>query len=466
MSICAVILAGGSGSRLWPLSRSASPKQFLNLVGQDSMLQSTVKRLSGIDVNEVITICNEEHRFYAAEQLRQINKLGPIILEPIGRDTAPAIALGALSREDDPLLLVLSADHVIKDQSAFDRAINAAVPLAEAGKLVTFGIVPNEPCTHYGYIKRGESAGVGFVVDAFVEKPPSDLAKEYVDSGKYYWNSGMFLFRTSKYLSELKSFRPEIFKACQEAMIDVRSDLNFVRVAKEKFEESVSESVDYAVMENTTDAVVVPMTAGWSDVGTWSSLWDASEKNRDDNFISGDIILSDVNGCYVRSDDKLVAAVGVNDLVVVCTKDAVLVADKDSVHDIKVITQKLKSDARSELEFHQEVFRPWGKYDSIDHGEGYQVKRITVKPGCKLSVQLHNHRSEHWVVVSGTARVTNGAKNFLLSENESTYIPLGVIHSLENAGENDLEIIEVQTGTYLGEDDIVRFEDRYGRDVC
>jgi len=466
MSICAVILAGGSGSRLWPLSRSAFPKQFLNLVGQDSMLQSTVKRLAGLAVNEVITICNEEHRFYAAEQLRQINKLGPIILEPIGRDTAPAIALGALSREDDPLLLILSADHVIKDQSAFDRAINAAVPLAEAGKLVTFGIVPNEPNTGYGYIRRGKSAGVGFVVDAFVEKPSFDLAKEYIDSGEYYWNSGMFLFRASVYLSELRTFRPEIYKACEEAMMDVRSDLDFFRIAKEKFEGCVSESVDYAVMENTRDAVVVPMNADWSDVGTWSSLWSVSEKDGDDNFTSGDVILSDVNGCYVRSDDKLVTAIGVNDLVIVCTKDSVLVADRDSVQDIKAITQKLKLDARSELEFHQEVSRPWGKYDSIDHGEGYQVKRITVKPGAKLSVQLHNHRAEHWVVVSGLARVTNGAETFLLSENESTYIPLGVIHALENPGEIDLELIEIQTGTYLGEDDIVRFEDRYGRDVC
>ena len=458
-------MAGGSGTRLWPLSRAAHPKQFLSLHGEDTMLQATVKRLSGLDIEASITICNEEHRFFVAEQLREIDKLGSIILEPVGRNTAPAIALAALTVEDDPLLLVLAADHVIQDEIAFNAAVMRAVPLAEAGKLVTFGIVPSEPHTGYGYIKRGKDIGKGFEVDMFVEKPSSDVAQDYLLSGDYYWNSGMFLFRASNYLAELKKFRSDILEQCQRSVMDVKTDLDFLRIDKDMFESCPAESVDYAVMEKTSHAVVVPMDAGWSDIGSWSSLWDISEKDSEGNSTHGDVILHNTRNSYVRSDNKLLAVIGVDDLVVVSTKDALLVAHKDSVQDVKLVTETLKAKARSEWELSREVYRPWGKYDSIDIGERYQAKRITVMSGAKLSVQMHHHRSEHWVVVSGTARVRNGDKTFLLSENESTYIPAGVIHSLENPGKVDLELIEIQTGTYLGEDDIVRFEDNYGRVV-
>ena len=465
MSICPVIMAGGSGTRLWPLSRAAHPKQFLRLHGEDTMLQATVKRLSGLDIQASITICNEEHRFFVAEQLREIDKLGSIILEPVGRNTAPAIALAALTAKDDPLLLVLAADHVIQDEAAFREAVIRAIPLAEAGKLVTFGIVPSTPHTGYGYIKRGKDLGEGFEVDAFVEKPSSDVAQDYFSSGDYYWNSGMFLFRASNYLEELKKFRPDILEQCQGSVMDVKTDLDFLRIDKDMFESCPAESVDYAVMEKTSHAVVVPMDAGWSDIGSWSSLWDISEKDGEGNSTHGDVILQSTRNSYVRSDNKLVAVIGVDDLVVVSTKDALMVAHKDSVQDVKMITESLKIQARSEWQLSREVYRPWGKYDSIDSGERYQAKRITVKPGAKLSVQMHHHRAEHWVVVSGTARVTNGDKTFLLSENESTYIPVGVVHALENPGKVELELIEVQSGSYLGEDDIVRFEDRYGRDT-
>jgi mannose-1-phosphate guanylyltransferase len=463
MTICAVIMAGGSGTRLWPVSRASHPKQFLALHGDDTMLQSTVKRLEGLNIESSITICNEEHRFFVAEQLREIDKLGSIILEPVGRNTAPAIALAALTAKDDPLLLVLAADHVIQDEAAFREAVIRAISLAEAGKLVTFGIVPSAPHTGYGYIKRGKDLGEGFEVDAFVEKPSSDVAQDYFSSGDYYWNSGMFLFRASNYLEELKKFRPDILEQCQGSVMDVKTDLDFLRIDKDMFESCSAESVDYAVMEKTSHAVVVPMDAGWSDIGSWSSLWDISEKDSEGNSTHGDVILHNTRNSYVRSDNQLVAVIGVDDLVVVSTKDALMVANKDSVQDVKMITESLKIQARSEWQLSREVYRPWGKYDSIDSGEGYQAKRITVKPGAKLSVQMHHHRAEHWVVVSGTATVTIGEKSFLLSENESAYIPVGVVHALENPGKVDLELIEVQTGSYLGEDDIVRFEDKYGR---
>ena len=463
MSICAVIIAGGSGVRLWPLSRALHPKQFLSLHGNDTMLQSTLKRLEGLDVQSTITICNEEHRFFVAEQLRAIDKLGSIILEPLGRNTAPAIALAALSVKEDPLLLVLAADHVIQDEVAFTSAVYAATPLAESGKLVTFGIEPNEPHTGYGYIKRGEKKDVGFAVDQFVEKPSIKLAEDYVSSGDYYWNSGIFLFRASKYLNELKSFRPDIYEACKSSIAYMQTDLEFLRVDKMKFESCPSESIDYAVMEKTEDAVVVPLDAGWSDIGSWSSLWDIGEKDVNGNVSHGDVMLHNSNNSYVRTDGKLVTAIGVDDLIIVATKDVLMVSHKDSIQDIKAIVDQLKTSLRNEWELHREVYRPWGKYDLIDTGENYQAKRITVKPGAKLSVQMHNHRAEHWIVVSGEARVTNGDKTFLLSENESTYIPVGVVHALENPGKVELELIEVQSGNYLGEDDIVRFEDLYGR---
>ena len=463
MSICPVIMAGGSGTRLWPLSRAAHPKQFLKLHGGGTMLQATVKRLSGLDIQASITICNEEHRFFVAEQLREIDKLGSIILEPVGRNTAPAIALAALIAKDDPLLLVLAADHVIQDEIAFRKAVMRAIPLAEAGKLVTFGIVPHEPHTGYGYIKRGSALEAGFEVDEFVEKPSSGVAEDYLASGDYYWNSGMFLFRASSYLEELGTFRADILEQCKASVMEVKTDLDFLRIDKESFELCPAESVDYAVMEKTSDAVVVPMDAGWRDIGSWLSLWDISKKDGKGNSTHGDVILHDSHNSYVRTDGKLVAAIGVKDLVIVTTKDAIMVAHKNSVQDIKLVAEKLKENSRSEWELHREVYRPWGKYDSIDVGDRYQVKKITVKPGAKLSVQMHHHRAEHWVVVSGTARVTNGDDTFLLSENESTYIPIGTVHALENPGKVNLELIEVQSGLYLGEDDIVRFEDIYER---
>ncbi|MDB2440984.1 mannose-1-phosphate guanylyltransferase/mannose-6-phosphate isomerase [Luminiphilus sp.] len=462
-----VIMAGGSGTRLWPLSRASHPKQFLSLYGQDSMLQATVNRLSGLgDLEPSVTICNEEHRFFVAEQLREIDHVGSIILEPVGRNTAPAIALAALSSlrdGNDPLLLVLAADHVILNEPNFTESILRATSLAEEGKLVTFGIVADSPQVGYGYIKRGAVEGIGFRVESFVEKPSIDVAQQYLDSGGYYWNSGMFLFKASSYLEELEKHRPDIHSACMLAMQNVTVDRDFLRVDKIAFEGCPSDSIDFAVMEKTKEAVVVPMDASWSDIGSWTSLWSASEKDSYGNSLTGDVIAFDTNNSLIRSDGKLIAALGVDDLIVVSTKDSILIAHKDRVQDVKLITDKLTKDSRSEWESHREVYRPWGKYDSVDNGERYQAKRITVNPGAKLSVQMHHHRAEHWVVVSGTAKVTNGDKTFLLSENESTYIPIGTVHALENPGKVLLEIIEVQTGSYLGEDDIVRLGDLYGR---
>ena len=365
--------------------------------------------------------------------------------------------------DEDPLLLVLAADHVIQDETGFKKAVIKAIPLAEAGKLVTFGIVPSEPHTGYGYIKKGDEDSGGYVVDEFIEKPSRDVAQEYLDSGDYLWNSGIFLFKARRYLEELQKFRPDIFDACKASMDGVEFDLDFLRINKEKFIECPSDSVDYAVMEKTADAVVVPMDAGWCDIGSWASLWDISNKDKNGNVSQGDVILHGTNNSFVRTDGKLVATIGVDNLIIVSTKDALMVAHKDSVQDAKIIVQKLKDDKRTEWELNREVYRPWGKYDSIDAGERYQVKRITVKPGAKLSLQKHYHRSEHWIVVSGVANVTKGENTFMLHENESTYIQVGEVHALENLGKVDLELIEVQSGSYLGEDDIVRFHDQYGR---
>ncbi|MDD4864958.1 MAG: mannose-1-phosphate guanylyltransferase/mannose-6-phosphate isomerase [Alishewanella agri] len=465
-----VIMAGGTGSRLWPLSRELMPKQFLKLCGDTTMLQATLQRLQGLELETPLVICNEEHRFIAAEQLRQIDRLNHnIILEPVGRNTAPAIALAALTaikQGQDPLLLVLAADHVIQDSETFHQAIAKATTLAQADQLVTFGIVPTAAETGYGYIRRGVATSLSdhaFSVAEFVEKPGITTAQQYLESGEYYWNSGMFMFKASVYLAELKQFRPEILAACEAAISNVAPDLDFIRVDKEAFSACVADSIDYAVMEKTTKAVVVPMAAGWNDVGAWSSLWEISAKDSNGNVHQGDVLSTASNNNYIFAETSLVATVGLENTVVVQTKDAVLVAAKDKVQDVKAIVQQLKAAGRTEHKIHREVYRPWGKYDSIDNGQRYQVKRITVKPGEKLSIQMHHHRAEHWIVVSGTANVTVDGKDTLLTENQSVYIPLGAIHALENPGKIPLELIEVQSGSYLGEDDIVRFFDRYGR---
>ncbi|MTD42691.1 mannose-1-phosphate guanyltransferase [Erwinia sp. CPCC 100877] len=469
-----VIMAGGAGSRLWPLSRVLYPKQFLRLKGELTMLQATINRLNGVACESPVVICNEQHRFIVAEQLRQLNKLTEnIILEPAGRNTAPAIALAALaarrsSPDRDPLMLVLAADHMIENEMAFRNAVVEAIPFAESGKLVTFGIVPNQPETGYGYIRRGgvcerKADAVAFDVAQFVEKPDLATAEGYVSCGEYYWNSGMFLFRAGRYLEELAKYRPDILEACECAMAGCDPDLDFVRVDEKAFLACPDESIDYAVMEKTADAVVVPMDAGWSDVGSWSSLWEISQRSEEGNVHHGDVISHGSENSYVYAESGLVTTVGVKDLVVVQTRDAVLIADRNHVQDVKKVVERIKADGRHEHHIHREVYRPWGKYDSIDAGQRYQVKRITVKPGEGLSLQMHHHRAEHWIVVAGTARVTIDDKVTLLGENESIYIPLGATHCLENPGKIPLELIEVRSGAYLEEDDIVRFRDRYGR---
>ncbi|WP_414827588.1 mannose-1-phosphate guanylyltransferase/mannose-6-phosphate isomerase [Alteromonas sp. H39] len=463
-----VILAGGSGSRLWPKSRAALPKQFLSLTSEQTMLQETLSRLNGTGAEKPVLICNEAHRFLVAEQLRQLGTdHGGIMLEPVGRNTAPAIALAALHATkdgQDPVLLVLAADHLIKQLPEFHGAIEKAQALAEAGNLVTFGIVPTEPHTGYGYIQSGDELDGGFAVKEFVEKPDMETAKTYVDSGKYFWNSGMFMFKASRYLEELSKFNPDILNVCKKAIDSESHDLDFIRVDADIFATCPDDSIDYAVMEKTQAAAMVPLDAGWSDVGSWTSLWDTAEnKDENGNVVVGDAILEGVHNSYINAEERLISVIGLDDVVVVETKDAVMVAHKDKVQDIKKVVGTLKAEKRPEFEFHREVFRPWGSYDSIDNGKRFQVKRITVKPGEKLSVQMHHHRAEHWIVVSGTANVTIGEKTQLVTENESVYIPIGDVHALENPGKIPLELIEVQSGAYLGEDDIVRFSDRYGR---
>jgi len=465
--ISPVIMCGGSGTRLWPLSRSQFPKQFLPLVNATSMLQDTMARLPTKHQAPVF-ICNEDHRFLVAEQVKQVNcQQATILLEPQGRNTAPAVALAAidaLATNKDALLLVLAADHVIKDTQAFHQAVDTATIAAQQGKLVTFGIVPTHAETGYGYIKKGDKqAEDTYQVAQFVEKPNADTAQYYLDAGDYLWNSGMFLFKASRYLEELEKFRPDILQSCREAMIKVEKDLDFTRPDSEAFLQCADESIDYAVMEKTQDAVVVPLDAGWSDVGSYSALWDVCQKDTQQNVIKGDVLAHDTSNSYIHSQHKLITTLGVDNLVIIDTPDAVLVANKDKVQNVKEIVNELKAQQRPEAKLHREVYRPWGKYDSVDNGERFQVKRITVNPGAKLSVQMHHHRAEHWIIVSGTAKVTLDEKTILLSENQSTYIPIGVVHALENPGKLPLEMIEVQSGSYLGEDDIVRFEDRYGR---
>jgi len=465
-----VILSGGAGTRLWPLSRELYPKQLLALTGQRTMIQDTALRLKGLEAAAPIIVCNDAHRFLVAEQMRQISQEPrAIVLEPCGRNTAPAIALAALaalkgSDNADPVLLVLPADHVIRDVPAFQQAALAAQAAAEEGRLVTFGVVPHAPETGYGYIKRGAPLGSVYRIEQFVEKPDAERAGQFLASGAYYWNSGMFVFRARRYLEELERFAPAIASAARKAYEGARADLDFTRLDAKAFEACPSDSIDYAVMEKTADAVVVPLDAGWSDVGSWASLHAASACDSNGNVAIGDVLVEDSTNCYLYSESRLVAAVGLEDHVVVETKDAVLVAPKNRVQDVKSLVGKLKELGRYEHSLHREVFRPWGSYDSLENGHRFQVKRLTVKPGAQLSLQMHHHRAEHWVVVSGTARITRGDETFILEENQSTYIPIGVKHRIENPGRIPLHIIEVQSGSYLGEDDIVRFEDQYGRE--
>lgn len=463
-----VILSGGSGTRLWPLSREAYPKQFLPLVGKDTMLQATWQRIAPLASAAPMVVANEEHRFMVAEQLRQIDCApSAILLEPVGRNTAPAIAVAALqamAEGADPLLLVLPSDHVIANPAAFQAAVRQAEPAASQGRLVTFGIVPSGPETGYGYIRAGAALadGVRSVVQ-FVEKPDEPTARGYVASGEYFWNSGMFLFRASVFLAELARQQPAMLTACRAALAGATRDADFVRLDKAAFAACPSDSIDYAMMEHTDAAAVLPIDVGWNDLGSWSALWEVAEQDGNGNAHHGDVLAQDCRNTLAWGDGRLVALLGLEDVVVVDTADAVLVAHKDRVQDVKGIVATLKAAGRNEPNCHRKVYRPWGSYDSIDVGGRFQVKRITVKPGASLSLQMHHHRAEHWIIVSGTGRITRGEETLTLTENQSTYIPLGVKHRLENPGRLPLELIEVQSGSYLGEDDIVRFEDVYGR---
>jgi mannose-1-phosphate guanylyltransferase/mannose-6-phosphate isomerase len=465
----AVILSGGSGTRLWPLSREAYPKQFLPVVSDDSLLAETIDRSLLLDQQvRVLAITNEEHRFVVAAHLQAQapERTAGIILEPVGRNTAPAIALAALAAmEENPeeLLLVMPSDHVMRNTDAFREATAEGSKAARAGKLVTFGIVPDAPHTGYGYIKAGQSHGPYQDVAAFIEKPDQATAERYVSEGGYLWNSGMFLFRADRYINELERQQPAMMAACREAWSQRKADMDFTRVGAEAFKKCPDDSIDYAVMEKTDDAVVVPLDAGWSDVGSWSALWDIQPHDENNNVCRGDVITEDVSGSYIHSEGRLIAVLGVSDHVIVETDDVVLVADRARVQDVKKLVAQVKAQGRSEHRFHKKVHRPWGTYEGIAAGERFQVKRITVTPGASLSLQKHHHRAEHWVVVKGTATVNRGDDVLLLTEDQSTYIPLGVTHRLTNPGVIPLELIEVQTGSYLGEDDIVRFEDTYNR---
>lgn len=465
-----VILSGGAGSRLWPASREFYPKPMLPMFGKQTLLQDTATRLDVTDsVQAPLFVCNEEHRFLVAEQIRALGKEAEaIMLEPEGRNTAPALTLAALhlvGKDPEALMVVMPADHVIPDQASFSAAVEQGGELAQQGYLVTFGVVADKPETGYGYINRGEEiAGSGcFSVAHFVEKPDADTAKAYVDSGDYYWNSGIFVMRADRWLEEIGKYQADILAACRVSMEQGKSDADFLRADRDAFLESPSDSIDYAVMEKTDRAAVVPLETRWSDVGSWSSIWEISEQDDDGNVTRGDVLSHGTKNSLLMADRRCIAAVGLDDMIVVETADAVLVANKSSCQDVKKIVSQLKASDREEYRFHSRVYRPWGDYEGIDSGARYQVKRLTVKPGAQLSLQMHHHRAEHWIVVSGTAKVTCDDETFMLSENESTYIPLGMTHRLENPGTIPLEIIEVQSGSYLGEDDIVRFEDVYNR---
>ncbi len=475
-----VILSGGSGTRLWPLSREAYPKQFLTLSGKQSLFQTTLDRLRGLpDCGPCLLVCNEQHRFLAAEQLRLSGVAdATILLEPVGRNTAPATACAAfsvLNRDPDALLLVLPADHFIQDVAALHRAMAIGRVVAERGHLVTFGIVPTRPETGFGYIQRGhplrdwpgsetdEPQPTPFSVQAFVEKPDAQTAEIYTESGDYYWNSGIFLFRADRFLQALQRLAPAIWSACLQAVAQARPAFDFVFLEAAAFASSPNDSIDYSVMEKTTDAVVIPLQAGWNDMGSWSALWEEGEQDEAGNVLTGDLLLQDVSHSLIHSESRLVAAIGLDHHIIIETADAVLVAHKSQVQDVKRLVSRLREMDREEVITHRTVYRPWGAYECIDRAQRFQVKRILVNPGARLSLQLHHHRAEHWIVVKGTARVTKGEDVLLLAEDESIYIPLGTRHRLENPGRIPLELIEVQSGSYLGEDDIVRFEDHYGR---
>ena len=464
-----VLLSGGVGSRLWPLSRELNPKQFLPLTGELSLLEQTLQRALHLESGKPIIVCNNDHRFMVAEQLRHVKiEADAIILEPVGRNTAPAVAVAAMraiSQDDDAVLLVMPADHVVNDTAAFTAAVEIGLTQAQQGNLVTFGIVPEGPETGYGYIRRRDTESAGcFTIAEFVEKPSLAVAQQYVDSGDCFWNSGMFLLGAKAYLDELGVHAPAMLKAAQLAYNNAHEDLDFIRLDADAFAACDSDSIDYAVMEKTSKGMVVPMDCGWSDVGAWSSLWEGGDKDSRGNVSTGDTILHNTQDSYIHSSSRLVTTVGIDNIVVVETADAILVADKDQVQDVKAIVNTLRLRQREEVNSHTKVYRPWGSYESLVVAERFQVKRIIVNPGQTLSLQMHHHRAEHWIVVRGTALVTCGETESLLLEDQSTYIPLGTKHRLANKGVIPLELIEVQSGSYLGEDDIVRFEDVYGRD--
>ncbi|MBF0622589.1 MAG: mannose-1-phosphate guanylyltransferase/mannose-6-phosphate isomerase [Magnetococcales bacterium] len=472
MAVVPVILSGGSGTRLWPLSRKSYPKQYLKLVDGKTLFENTLERIKTLpNAVEPILVCNQDHRFLSAEQVRNADMTAAaIILEPFGRNTAPAVAcaaLEALKRDEQAILLVLPADHLIQDVDAFHQAVALGATQAVDGKLVTFGIVPTKPETGYGYIKRGDALADTdtpvFKVDRFVEKPQRETAEAYLNSGDYYWNSGMFLFRADRYLEILNKFTPEMVSACQKAMDDAQQDLDFLRLDEHAFAACPSDSIDYAVMEKTDSGVVVPLSANWNDIGAWSALWEVGDQDDDGNVTKGDVIAKDSRGCYIHGSDRLVATVGLQDHIVVDTADAIFIAPRDRAQDVKMVVKELETLQRSEPLHHSRVYRPWGSYETLALDDRFQVKRIVVNPGGVLSLQKHHHRAEHWIVVSGTAIVTRGEDELMLTEDQSTYIPLGTVHRLENPGKIPLTLIEVQTGSYLGEDDIVRLDDQYGR---
>ncbi len=471
--IIPVILSGGSGSRLWPMSRELNPKQFLSLCSDQTMLQDTMSRLQGVEgLAPPVVVCNEEHRFLVAQQMRDIGvEVDKIILEPVGRNTAPAICAAAeyihsKSGAKDDVMLILAADHVIQNKDAFHEAIESGRRVAQQGLLITFGIVPDKAEIGYGYIKRAESLSTeenAYKVAQFVEKPDRETAQKYYESGAYYWNSGMFMFKASAILQELETLSGEIYQAVKKAVSEGAKDLDFCRLDNASFTASPSDSIDYAVMEKTAKAVVIPLDADWNDVGAWSALWEINSRDEDGNVLQGDVLKYDVTNSYIHAEERMIAVVGMDNCIVVETADAVLVADMDRAQDVKQIVNQLKASGREEALLHQRVYRPWGSYETLEETERFKVKRIIVTPGAKLSLQMHHHRAEHWVVVKGTAKIICGEQEFVLTEDQSNYIPLGTQHRLENPGVIPLELIEIQTGSYLGEDDIVRFDDTYGR---